>query len=92
MNANRSPRHTPWLDLAALVLIGAGAACYARAYTGLERLRDGHVPPPGQFTALAQFGRESQLGSIGLALVAAGLAVGVVATIVTRRRARAALS
>lgn len=89
MTANRAarlPRATPRLDAAALALIALGAACFARGFAGLTRLRDGYVPSSAPWAATQQFGRDERLSFAGLAIIVIGLAVGTVATVLTRRR------
>lgn len=83
---SKPPRATPRLDAAALALIAVGALCFARGFAGLARLRDGYMPPAALRTATQQFGREELLSLAGLAIVAAGLLVGVAATVITQRR------
>lgn len=82
----RLPRATPRLDAAALALIAVGAACFARGFAGLTRLRDGYVPSSAPWAATRQFGHDERLSFAGLAIIVVGLAVGVAATVLTRRR------
>jgi hypothetical protein len=63
-----------------LALFLAGALCYGTAYAGLKRLHAaGFVPHgPGEpWVAVDEWLRWRRLSWIGLALVAAGVAVGV---------------
>ena len=83
--ATRLPRATPRLDAAALALIAIGAACFAWGFAGLTRLRDGYTPSTALGAATQQFGRDERLSFAGLAIITAGLVVGVVATVITRR-------
>ena len=83
---SRPPRATPRLDAGALALIVIGALCFARGFAGLARLRDGYMPSRALRTAVEQFGREELLSFAGLALIAAGLLLGVAATMITHRR------
>lgn len=82
-------------DLVGLLLVVAGAACYARAFLGMRRLE--HAKPlaklePGVnlFAALAEFSGYARLAYVGLGLVAAGIVVGIGSAMAWRHRRRAA--
>jgi multisubunit Na+/H+ antiporter MnhG subunit len=89
--APKLPRATPRLDAAALALMLLGALCFARGFAGLVRLRDGYSPSTALGAATQQFGRDERLSFLGLAVIVAGLLVGVAATVITRRRHAAML-
>ena len=84
--ASKLPRATPRLDAAALVIIAAGALSFALGFTGLARLGDGYSPSAALWAATEQARRDERLSFAGLALIAVGLVVGVVATVITHRR------
>lgn len=74
------------LDAASLTMLVIGGVCFARGFAGLARLRDGYVPSTAPFAATQQFARDERLAVVGLALAALGLVVGIVATVLARRR------
>ena len=79
-------RATPRLDAAALALLAVGTLCFARGFAGLTRLRDGYVPSTAPWAATQQFSRDERLSFAGLAIIAVGIVLGVVATVITHRR------
>ena len=80
------------LDAVAALLFVAGGALYARSWLGLRNI-EGYVPPVGteRYSVIEYADSLARTGRIGIALMAAGLAVGVgaalVARYVVRRRA-----
>jgi hypothetical protein len=79
------------LDYSSLAVLSAGALCYGRAYLGLRGLMDGAPGAARPLGALAEHARLVRLSQVGLAVLAAGIVMALVATAMTttaRRRAR----
>ena len=81
------PRIGRVLDVVSALLFLVGAALYARSWFGL-RAMDTFEPATDAtpWAAVAHANALSRLGRFGLAVMAAGVLVGVVAAIVARRR------
>jgi hypothetical protein len=78
------------IDLLSLVLVVAGAALYLRAYFGMEAVRTTPDTPfvrgtMEAFALLNQHLRFKRLSWLGLALVGAGILVGLSAAIHARK-------
>ena len=75
-----------WWDAAALALVVAGVALHLRAAAGLREIA-AHPVGGGSYVdanqAIAK--SHSNMGYVGLALIAAGVAVGVISYLRTRR-------
>ena len=75
-----------WWDAAALTLVVAGVALHVRAASGLQEIA-AHPVGGGSFVdanqAIAK--SHSDMGHIGLALIVAGVVVGVISYLRTRR-------
>jgi len=84
------PRIGRMLDLLGALLFLGGATLYARSWIGLRDM-DRFVRAPGDvsFAAVERADELSRIGTIGVALMIAGVAVGVLAAIVARRMRRA---
>lgn len=91
MPTTRHPRATPWLDALSLLCLAAGATVLAVAYTGFGRVAAGWAPEGVLLGAGARYDHDVRLTMIGAALAVAGLAIGIAATVRTRRIRRAAL-
>lgn len=80
------PRLGRVLDLVGALLFLGGAAVYGWAWMGLRRLRDDPpVSAEGAFVAVARANDFSTLSRLGLALMAGGAVVAVLAAVVARR-------
>ena len=80
------PRLAKFIDLAGLVLLAIGIACYGRAYIGLEALRANGTPLGGvQFAGLLEYERLNQVSRIGLGIAAFAIGQFVVGAIITWR-------
>lgn len=84
------PRIGRVLDLVGALLFLAGATLYARSWSGLRDM-DAFVRAEGDvgFAAVERADALSRLGTTGVALMIAGVAVGVLAAVVARRARRA---
>ena len=80
------PRIGRVLDLVAALFFLAGAGLYAYSWIALRDMDD-YVRPEGGdlFAAIAHADDLSRLGRIGVALMIAGVLVGVAAAVIARR-------
>jgi hypothetical protein len=82
-----------WWDAAALALVVAGVALHLRATSGLREIA-AHPVGGGSFVdanqAIAK--GHSDMGHIGLALIVAGVVVGVISYLRTRRSSSAPIT
>ena len=84
------PRIGRVLDLVGALLFLGGATLYARSFIGLRDM-DAFVRAEGDasFAAVERANELSRVGNVGIGLMIAGVAVGVLAAIVARRMRRA---
>ena len=84
------PRMGRILDAVSALVFLAGAAVYARSWFGLRDM-DAFLRAAGSasFAAVERADALSRLGRVGLALMVAGVVIGIVAAIVARRRTAA---
>jgi len=80
------------LDYTSLAVISAGALCYGRAYVGLRGLADSAPARMGgqPFGALAEHARLVRVSNLGIAVLGVGIALALVATVMTTTAARRA--
>ena len=79
-------RSSRMIEVASLVLVIAGGACYLWAYAGMRALRVAvHDPGAELFAGYTRFVRLWQLSVVGLTAVALGVLVGVWAALHARR-------
>ena len=80
------PRIGRALDLVAALIFAAGAAFYAWSWIGLRDIDDFVRPEGGDtFATVIRANELSLLGRIGIGLMIAAVATGVVAAVVARR-------
>ena len=84
--ATRVARSSRMIDIASLMLVVAGGACYLWAYSGMQVLRQAaHDPKAELFAGYTRFVRLSQISIAGLIAVGLGVAVGIGAALHARR-------
>jgi hypothetical protein len=83
------PRIGRVLDLVGAILFFGGAALYARSWLGLRDM-EGFVRAEGDasFAAVERADALSRTGTYGVALMVAGVAVGILAAVIARRLRR----
>ncbi len=83
------PRIGRVLDLAGALVFLGGAALYARSWLGLRGMEEFvRADSDATFAAVERADSLSRLGTIGVALMIAGVAIGALAAIVARRARR----
>ena len=74
------------IDVASLLLVVGGGACYLWAYAGMQALRQATPDPNAElFAGYTRFVRLWQLSVVGLTSVGLGVAVGIWAALHARR-------